>query len=427
MARFKIKLYVSDRMTRLDERGVVRMPLRSRKFTSSAKVDDNSLRVVSGNHKKTFSIKQIYKEDLGKIDRAARKISCFLTQADYDAIVYKRESHGIWITNELEPIMIGADPEFVLLGDSGVVRAGGHLDHDERFGSDGTPAELRPKPSQDVIEVVNNISDLLISGHEDADQYEIDELDWKAGACYPMDPEEDEENITWCPVGGHIHLGNPDIDGGMDRDILRAVADVLDDLIVVPLIRIDGPHAEKRRQHHQYGVKTNGDRWQFEENDNRLEWRTPSGIWLCHPLVAEAVLGVTKAVAESFYVKWADSDHSPDLITTGEDKVKLVNTKYGSPEYMALRDEMCDHGLRKMFGVKTFSERRDLLWSNNTEAAKPYCKELKKRLKGLEKYENYQPQVDAFTDLVNATEADIETLDMDLKKTWVEKDKMFLE
>lgn len=431
MARFKLKLYISKKMTKSEEKGVVRMSLKAREFTSEALIADKVLRIACGNRKKEFDIKQAYKEDLkdisqlikeGNLGGTDRNICCFLTQTDYDSITYKREKHDPWVTNELEPIMIGADPEFVLMKDGDVVRAQDFLPFDDKFGSDGSWAELRPDASQNVIEVVNNIDGLLQKGPDS-----VEDLDWMAGACYPVDTEKVPYIGEWCPIGGHIHLGNPDIKEPTNHDIFRALADILDDLVVVPLIRVDGPHADKRRQHSGYGVGSGGDRWQFSNSRGRLEWRTPSGIWLCHPLVAEAVLGTTKAVAESFYLRWGRKSYNFDFITTGSDKTALTTKMGGSSEYNAIRNKMCKSGIRKSFGIKQFTEKVGLLLSSKTEDVKNDCKMLKKRLKGLEKYEDYKPQIDVFTDLVNASEGDIKSLDMDLKNSWVGQGKIFLE
>lgn len=431
MARFKLKLYVSKKMTSAGEKGTVRMSLKAREFTSEALVTDTVLKIACGNRKKEFHIKQAYKEDLKKITQLIdegdigsgdKNTCCFLTQSDYDSVIYKREKHDPWVTNELEPIMIGADPEFVLMKDGEVVRAQDFLPFDDKFGSDGSWAELRPDASQSVIEVVNNIDSLFKEGHS-----AVEDLDWMAGACYPVDREKVPYIGEWCPIGGHIHLGNPDIKDPTNHDIFRALADILDDLVVVPLIKVDGPHADKRRQHSGYGVGRGGDRWQFSNSGGRLEWRTPSGIWLCHPLVAEAVLGTTKAVAESFYLRWGGEKYNFDFITTESEKTALTTKMNGSSEYNDVRNKMCQRGIRKSFGIKRFTEKTGLLLSSKTESVEDHCRILKKRLKGLEKYKDYKPQIEVFTDLVTASKKDIKSLDMNLQNSWKGQGKIFLE
>ena len=225
MARFKTKLFVSDRMTEQEEEGIVRMPLKAREFSSSAFIKEDVLRISCGKEKIELTIKQVYKEDLREINRQINKdilkpedknVCCFLSQVDFDVITHKRGKYNPWVTNELEPIMIGADPEFVLVDNEDVVRASDFLPFDDKFGSDSNWAELRPDPSQDVIEVVNNISGLFLEGNE-----AVDKLDWMAGACYPVDPSKIPYLGKWCPIGGHIHLGNPDVEDGVNHDMFR--------------------------------------------------------------------------------------------------------------------------------------------------------------------------------------------------------------
>lgn len=431
MANFKLKLYVSERMTRAGEKGVVRMPLRAREFTSDVATNDRALKIMCGNKKKTLDIKQAYREDLRKINRMIRggeldlenkRVCCFLTKQDYDSIVYKTGKHDPWVTNELEPIMIGADPEFVLMEDGEVVRASEFLGHYDDLGSDGNPAEIRPEPSQSLIEVVNSIGSLL-----NEDTSEAEHLDWRAGACYKVNPGGVHDDGYWCPVGGHIHLGNPKVKAELNDDTFRALADILDDLVVVPMMKIDGPNAKERRKHSTYGIHSGGNRWQFENHEGRMEWRTPSGVWLCHPLVTEAVLGTTKAVTESFYARWGQEDYKFNLITSTDGKFDLTSKEYGSAAYKKVRDNMCEKGIRKTFGIRPFSERNKILIENDTESIKHDCKNLKRRFKELERYEEYKPQIEAFTDLVNASDEDIKTVNMDLKKNWRENEKIFLE
>ncbi len=431
MAHFKLQLYISERMTEAGETGIARMPLKAREFTSGALVDDGILKIVCGKKQKEMEIKQVFLEDLRKLNRQVKEgdlnqddvnVCCFLSQDDYDSITYKRDKHDPWVTNEIDPIMIGTDPEFVLMEEGEVVRASNLLPFDDKFGSDGNWAELRPDPSQDISEVVDNISVLLRKGNK-----VVEELDWMAGACYHVDQNRVPYIGEWCPIGGHIHLGNPNVQGKVNHDTFRALADILDDLVVIPLIRVDGPHADKRRQHKGYGVGCGGDRWQFSGSKGRLEWRTPSGIWLCHPLVTEAILGTTKAVAESFYQRWGKKKYNFDFITTSEDKTILTGKTIYSDGYKEIRDKMCSSGIRKSFGIKTFTERTGLLTASKTSDVSNECKILNRRLRGLDKYSDYKSQIDTFTALVNASREDIKSLDMNLKNNWRGQKRIFLE
>ena len=185
---------------------------------------------------------------------------------------------------------IGADPEFTCRSHGRAVHAenffvaldrqrdnadGGNdnVICNERFGMDGSgrPFEIRPPPSNDPLEVVENIA-AIFRGAVAADRRLL-EYQWKAGSC---DLEE--------PLGGHIHFGT----GKQIGD--ESICGWMDTYLGAILTLVEGTEGARRRSH---GYGEAGD---FRHQDYGVEYRTP-GSWLVSPYVAAACLCLGKAVA----------------------------------------------------------------------------------------------------------------------------------
>src|SRR4030042_1892082 len=120
----------------------------------------------------------------------------------------KRDA-SIWVSELGEKITIGADPEFVLVKEDGsalyadelFVINGNDDNKWEQLGSDGPCAEIRPEPSNNHEELIQNI-EKLFKEHSDV----IKDYNWMGGATYSH-PSMDRRY----PIGGHIHLGIPNL------------------------------------------------------------------------------------------------------------------------------------------------------------------------------------------------------------------------
>lgn len=188
---------------------------------------------------------------------------------------------------------IGADPEFTCRSRGRAIHADNFfvaLDRrrgsgdgtepnvitDERFGMDGSgrPFEVRPAPSTDPLEVVENIS-AIFRGAVAADRRLLG-YQWKAGSA---DGQE--------PLGGHIHFGTKP--GGVQLMEDKDVAHLLDTYLGSLLVLIEGQAGARRRR---CGYGGAGD---FRNQHYGVEYRTP-GSWLVSPYVAAACLCLGKAV-----------------------------------------------------------------------------------------------------------------------------------
>lgn len=209
---------------------------------------------------------------------------------------------NIWVTKDVNDTVIGADPEFILFdSDGNVVRANNVLSFNGPIGCDGAMAEIRPQPAISPEGLVENIRVLLAD-----DRYvsSIKPYKWYAG-CYYKDDNRDY------PIGGHIHIGNPiqvaRIDSDRRVDFFKSFNKILDELLSIPMIKIDGTTSGRARRT-ECTMGKYGYFGEFRTCNGRLEHRTLSGMWLMHPTLSTLVLGTAKAIIDEVYRHVADKD-----------------------------------------------------------------------------------------------------------------------
>jgi hypothetical protein len=184
------------------------------------------------------------------------------------------------------PVMLGADPEFVLRNQiSGeIVLASNYLAKRGRVGCDfiwlrgdqtkkQLPlAELRPSPAEDPRQLTINLYKTMLLAQK---KINSDEIEWLAGGM----------PFKGYPIGGHIHFSQI----WLNFKFLR----VLDSYLALPLMLLETEHSQNRRP--KYGFF--GDfRLQFHGG---FEYRTlPS--WIISPKVTKGVFAMAKLLAESY-------------------------------------------------------------------------------------------------------------------------------
>ncbi|REE57377.1 phiEco32-like amidoligase-type 2 protein [Paenibacillus taihuensis] len=172
-------------------------------------------------------------------------------------------------------LLLGADPEFLLLSENGkVVSAARYLEGGHGAGCDSVViggqiqypvAELRPAPSDSPAVLARNIQKLL----QQAAQRIPDQppLRWAAGGM----------PAAGFALGGHLHLSGVPLSGQLLRQ--------LDSYIAFPLAMIESPAEQARRP--RYGSL--GD-FRLQPHGG-FEYRTlPS--WLVSPLAAKAAFAL---------------------------------------------------------------------------------------------------------------------------------------
>jgi len=381
----QLKLRVSEKMSKRsgEEEFLIRIPKRARE-THKFKKSRLNVKLSSGGDI-SLKIREVYKDDLRSTDIDDRSVIGFVTKKVFFKITNKVHTETappsdyneyFWITDEDEPLMMGCDPEFLLLDkDDRVVGASSILDHISQLGSDGTLAELRPEPSENVKVLVGNLKNLLKNS---PNVPKILHLNWKGGACI-----QDHE------LGGHVHIGTPSNihDSFKYLNLLTAV---LDDYLTAPFTTVDAPDAIKRRQGH-YGWYLG-----YRTDHGRLEWRTPSGFWLVHPTISRAFLGTTKAVAETFWGR------------AGESKLSGMDDR-------TIKERGEENTLIKTFDPFPCSETQRDIFQN--KISKDKLKKSVERFKSLEYYSKYKHEITSFVDIVTMKK-DVEKLGIDIKQNW---------
>lgn len=178
-------------------------------------------------------------------------------------------------------VTIGADPEFVLLSQSGkVVPASRYFEPHAAAGSDSAVvsgvlrwpiAELRPAPAREPRVVASRVRGLLAAAARRAAG--APPMRWLAGAA----------PVRGLPLGGHLHLSGAMLTG----ERLRA----LDNAVALPLRLLEPPGAGRRRPRYgslgDFRPKAHGG----------FEYRTPPS-WLVSPTLARGTLALAKVAAE---------------------------------------------------------------------------------------------------------------------------------
>jgi hypothetical protein len=153
---------------------------------------------------------------------------------------------------------------------------------------------------------------------------------------------------------------------------------------------------------------TGGPEASIRTNGDRFEYRVLSALWLTHPTLAKVIVGVTKAIAESAYIKIADKNFDYDWVAQS-----------GS-----------EAGLLKSFNLPSSSTRQQIVNAINQSDIEAVTKERltrwKRQLAALERYDAYAEEMKAFQALIEASETAVKKhLSLNLREGWIEE-KAFL-
>lgn len=406
-----------------NEKGLVRMSQSAREhmgFESQVELWPETKNAIEGKIKQAvlLQIFHSFKNDVntikklvndGELSKDDSKRVGFVTQSVYDKIINgSNNKNNVWISETIEDVPIGADPEFLLFSPEGEVLNAGMVSgfsYHSKLGSDGAMAELRPDPSTTAEGLVQNIKKLF---NDDGLTGPIKDLQWKSG-CYYHDG-----NRAY-PIGGHVHYGNPlkiaEIDQTDRLNFFRSVNKIIDELLAVPLIRLDGYDGNGRRTLSNMGRY--GWFGELRMSSGRLEHRTLSGVWLAHPELSVAVLGTAKAIIEEIYRHVSDNKFSMEYITHPH---ASSNTVYN--EGFDLWGEMpLTTDLRC---TKSSKEMHELLNKANLKYVNAsFVKKWYNRMKEMSTYEQYSDSIDKLYAVLKAPEKKILSLNTDLKDCWV--------
>ncbi|WP_079909074.1 hypothetical protein [Paenibacillus sp. 32352] len=182
-----------------------------------------------------------------------------------------------------DEVMVGADPEFLLLNAQGkVIFADKFMDKEGPIGCDAIVlpnfrkiyplAELRPEPSKDIRQVVMNLRRTMQLA---ARSINDGNLHWVAGGM----------PVKGFPLGGHIHFSGV----RLSSELLR----VLDNYLALPIVLLEGETTGGRRP--KYGFLGDFRR----QRHGGFEYRVlPS--WVISPTVTKGVLALAKLIADHY-------------------------------------------------------------------------------------------------------------------------------
>lgn len=390
--RVQLHLVPSRLMSEKGEDGLIRFPRRAREYFGFS---NNMVVVGKGSYEATLQVKHAYKEDIRKLAEMLREgklseqdaISVgFVTQAVQKRI-NRKDGADLWVSDGIGRITIGADPEFGLITNEGLLQRGADvLPHEGRFGSDGPSAEVRPAPSQDHLVVVKRIGDILAKPPAAAESFK-----WLGGATY-----RDKYRVYW--FGGHIHLGRPSqLKAENARPVYERIATVLDSLLALPMCRFDTPEPYQRRNGCQHHYGKAGDIRDDYPEKNRFEYRVLSGLWLVHPALARVAMGTAKAVAETAYNRLADAKFDPDFALAPASKKGLLKS----------------FGLRNTRNVGALINR-----AQPSEVTPEHIQVWEKQVRSLDFFDDYATELNALIALAKEPPTAFE---LDLRKNWHNK------
>lgn len=394
-ARMNISLVVSNKMSELskedpEEHNRIRLSSKARLyFQPSEQIVEVT---IEGKGSVILHIHQALMSDISNPDTDIGKVG-FVTKETYDSIIGGTNPSHIWVSESIDELVVGSDPEFGLVDkDTGsFVYAKEATNHglNEPIGHDGPCMELRPTPDASIDKHMENVKGLI----KKATTYRtITPYKWWTGATFKAAHQDRRYNL-----GGHIHIGNPtalENRGEAELEgIQRRVIRVLDELVGLPLINIDTPVAGQRRAS---GYGHYGD---FRRQTNRFEWRTPSAIWLTHPEIARAVLGTTKAVSEECYRRMADKKFDAKWVSA------YVRTEKSFLHAMKCMDDG--------------TVQKDLLLSDRNKTEDKIAS-IHKRLVGMSTYKKYKEYIDEFIRITKLTPEQTSKIDLySMRESWL--------
>lgn len=257
----------SSSMTNKGEKNVVRASeaLRER---LGLEVGD----LVTIKEKKYYVLDANY-EDTMKTDKAI-----FFSSEDFGEI---EESTFDLVAAPADKLTIGCDPEFLLKrkDSNALVNASHVLPFNGKVGSDGELGELRPNPSDEVYEVMNNLRELIQS------------IPFKT----PHIPVAQSYHRGYL-AGFHVHLGIPKLilryPEPEFETFVRNVIATLDYFVGIPSTLFEDTD-KRRTSNSEYGKA--GD---FRITECTLEYRFPGGFYLRHPAFTRVLLDTCYTVVE---------------------------------------------------------------------------------------------------------------------------------
>lgn len=380
-----------------EEHNKIRLSRRARTYYKPSDWSNTRVKVHGRAKEGKLLLSQAPLEEVKKLGPKSAKTIGFVTTKTFNYLMGKTSNSmqkAIWVSEDAQTITIGCDPEFALVHDSGELKYADHLFDSQTklnpFGSDGPCAELRPAPSSDVKELVDNMRSLLTDNAAKIEQYQ-----WLGGATYAH-PSMSRPYY----IGGHIHFGLPKGVAYSEQILQHRAARILDEFVAVPMIRIDTPTPSKRRTVPCAGTgKLYGAFGDVIGGEYKFEWRVPSGIWLVHPEIAQAVLATSKAVVEEVWRRFEDKNKSKEF---------MMGTDSGD-------------NLQSSFKCQDSEKIRTLInKSSISDVSITSVRKIHDKFKGMATYSRYKAEIDEFIKICCSKSMPLSKQNLELRRGWIE-------
>jgi hypothetical protein len=288
----------------------------------------------------------------------------------------------------------------------------------------GLQVELRPEPEIAPGKLIERMRDIL---RNDQNVDSIMDFDWIA--------------CSWdrFGIGGHLHFGTPKmLEQKRDAKFGFFVVGtrILDELVGLPLSKIEGEGGIYRRSNTRFG--RHGD---YRRDTGRLEWRVPGGDWVAHPVLAEAVVGTSKAVCEEIHRLIDASGFEQDFIipkkyrgknwagykspAVDQDRGGRVHFWTGSFSYRTKnQNNWADWPICESFGVDKPSEEiaKELHQGSPKQATLKHSFAV---LRNMSTYRDYKKQIEKFIEICSKQKRTLAKMNRNMKRTWLDNVKMF--
>lgn len=452
MLRQEVVLIASERMDGnkkkdRNENRLVRMPKKTRQSLSPKDLtvelyNRERKGIERATNSRLLKVHQAFSSDVkllngfikkGLMTERDKRRVCFVSSETFKFITKRQLKVKVakaWIADTIVDILIGADPEFVLKDrHDTVIRGDMIFDRrtlTSRLGIDnyGLQIEVRPEPEITPKKLITGMQKIMRS-HKNAKA--IADYTWHACSYN-----------RFC-VGGHLHFGTPKMLEEKKNEkfgFFVAATRILDELIAIPLSKIEGDGGIRRRASTRFG--RHGD---FRKDTGRLEWRVPGGDWLAHPDLALAVVGASKAVCEEILYMIDASGFEENFIVPAKYR-KGAWASYKGPvnnqdnagrthfwtanwQYRTDKEnDWADWPICESFGLRKSSAKiAEILHS--AVVRKEHMTLASKVLRNMSTYRDYKKEIDLFVKICSETKKSLATLNRNIKDTWLNGAKMF--
>jgi hypothetical protein len=266
-------------------------------------------------------------------DTAADPLAIYVTSAVFKGLATRKAVSSTSCDVELvDGLTLGCDPELIILdrltGNAVSAQTFFGLTKWKQVGYDGILLEFRPSPSPYESVVVDNIGNLLnVARQQYLNNCQMFPQVMMAGISSYIGPAAVARNLqqntpmllpnTTLTTGFHLHYGLPkEILGWHKKFVAEQMVKALDYYVGIPSIIPEGYNDSYRRtvQGVEYGKPG-----MFRLDHRTLEYRTPGGALMKHPVLAQGLLALGAVVMEDIVSRGKE-------ITSGFTQLKEFST-----------------------------------------------------------------------------------------------------